>query len=188
MNFARNLDSGNSSMRFCHLAGGNLLGLHLSRAVWDPYPWVSDVTVDSSASKAGIKVGDLLLEVNGEDILGQNVSEVAQKIKKSHRNEVTLLLWNSGAEHNHWNQNSVPRFAGCMQRVAQLLECPICLDTVRRPIVQCINGHLLCSGCRNKTQQCPVCRVSLESNTSRCLVAEKLLGLIVETFKNKINY
>lgn len=85
----------------------------------------------------------------------------------------------------HWNQNSVPRFAGCMQGVAQLLECPICLDTVRRPIFQCTNGHLLCSSCRNKTHQCPVCRISLVNNTARCLVAEKLLGLIVDTFKEK---
>lgn len=88
----------------------------------------------------------------------------------------------------HWNQNSVPRFAGCMQNVAQLLECPICLDTVRRPIFQCSNGHLLCSRCRNKTHQCPICRVSLDNNTARCLVAEKLLGLIVDTFMEKGRY
>lgn len=38
--------------------------------------------------------------MNGEDILGQNVSEVAQKIKEKTTNEATLLLWNSGVEHN----------------------------------------------------------------------------------------
>uniref|UniRef100_A0A336M0R2 CSON007078 protein n=1 Tax=Culicoides sonorensis TaxID=179676 RepID=A0A336M0R2_CULSO len=186
MNVVRPLDNGNASLRFCHLEKsnlcGNFLGLHLSRAVWDPYPWISDVGVNTSAEKAGIRVGDLLLEVNGYDILGHSVAEVAQKIKETQKNdefnEVTLLLWNSGVEHNHWNQNSVPRFAGCMQSVAQLLECPVCLDTVRRPIFQCSNGHLLCSKCRYKTIQCPICRVSLQNNTSRCLVAEKLLGLI----------
>lgn len=42
--------------------------------------------------------------MNGEDILGQKVSEVAQKIKDAQKrdecDEVTLLLWNSGVEHN----------------------------------------------------------------------------------------
>lgn len=68
MSVVRALDNGSSSMRFCHLEKsnlcGNFLGLHLSRAIWDPYPWISDVGVDTSAEKAGIKVGDLLLEVS----------------------------------------------------------------------------------------------------------------------------
>lgn len=42
--------------------------------------------------------------MNGEDILGHKVSEVAQKIKDAQKKEdceeVTLLLWNSGVEHN----------------------------------------------------------------------------------------
>lgn len=43
-------------------AGGSL-GLHLSRTPWDPYPWVSGVLPGSCAEKAGVRIGDCVLEV-----------------------------------------------------------------------------------------------------------------------------
>lgn len=54
-----------SSIRMCFVRGdaNGMLGLHLSRAPWDPYPWVSEVQTDSSAFEAGIRVGDCVLEV-----------------------------------------------------------------------------------------------------------------------------
>lgn len=53
------------SLRTCYVRGDEdgMLGLHLSRAPWDPYPWVSGVQVGSSAAAAGICVGDCVLEV-----------------------------------------------------------------------------------------------------------------------------
>lgn len=52
-------------LRLCYVRGDvdGMLGLHLSRAPWDPYPWVSGVQAGSSASIAGLKVGDCVLEV-----------------------------------------------------------------------------------------------------------------------------
>lgn len=53
------------SLRTCYVLGDEdgMLGLHLSRAPWDPYPWVSGVQSGSSAAAAGISVGDCVLEV-----------------------------------------------------------------------------------------------------------------------------
>lgn len=53
------------SLRTCYVRGDadGMLGLHLSRAPWDPYPWVSGVQGGSSAAAAGINVGDCVLEV-----------------------------------------------------------------------------------------------------------------------------
>lgn len=42
------------------------LGLHLTRAPWDPYPWISDVFPGSTAYEAGIRSGDCVLEVSLE--------------------------------------------------------------------------------------------------------------------------
>lgn len=39
-----------------------------------------------------------------------------------------------------------------------LFECPVCTDTVLPPILQCVNGHLLCANCRKEVTTCPVCR------------------------------
>ena len=93
-----------ASLRLCYIksdSDGNL-GLHLSRTPWDPYPWISGVTQGSNAESAGVKTGDCVLEVNGEDLLGQRIMDVAKKVRKKESvNEgVTLLLWNSGYEKN----------------------------------------------------------------------------------------
>lgn len=70
-------------------------GFHLTRSKWDPYPWVSSVDRNTAAYLAGMKPGDCLLEVNGEDIVGQRISDVAD-IVKSNTKQVSLLLWNAG--------------------------------------------------------------------------------------------
>lgn len=55
----------NASLRVCYVKGDidGMLGLHLSRAPWDPYPWISGVLDGSTAFDAGIKIGDCVIEV-----------------------------------------------------------------------------------------------------------------------------
>ena len=56
------------------------------------------------------------------------------------------------------------------------LECPVCFYTPKAgPLYQCENGHILCSGCNGKVQQCPECRVDLPNVRIRNLFAEKQL-------------
>lgn len=59
------MSSNKSTLRLCCIQWDSqtTLGLHLSRAPWDPYPWISDVTPDSTAYAAGIRSGDCVLEV-----------------------------------------------------------------------------------------------------------------------------
>ena len=38
------------------------------------------------------------------------------------------------------------------------LECPICFELARPPVLQCPEGHILCSSCRPRVARCPVCR------------------------------
>jgi C-terminal processing protease CtpA/Prc len=86
------------SVRLINLErNGSNCGFQLTRGKWDPYPWVNSVASDTAADLAGIKPGDCLLEVNGEDILGQRITEVAE-IVKSKPNQVSLLLWNAGVD------------------------------------------------------------------------------------------
>lgn len=72
-------------------------GFHLTRGKWDPYPWISDVDDGTAASSAGLKPGDCILEVNGEDVVGKRISEIAE-IVKSKPEQVSLLLWNAGVD------------------------------------------------------------------------------------------
>ena len=56
------------------------------------------------------------------------------------------------------------------------LECPVCFETPKAgPLYQCQNGHILCSVCIDKVQECPQCRVNLPSIRIRCLFAEQQL-------------
>ncbi|XP_058812675.1 uncharacterized protein LOC131677101 isoform X2 [Topomyia yanbarensis] len=162
---------------------GGSLGLHLSRTPWDPYPWVSGVLPGSRADEAGVRVGDCVLEANGEDLLGLKIVDIAKLVKngndsKNPKPGISLLLWNSGFE-----KNSLSRFASCLQSIAGLLECPVCLEIIRPPSWQCCHGHLICSGCRAKSTKCPICRVML--GRGRCIVADNLFSFLVQTLGHR---
>ncbi|CAN1793945.1 E3 ubiquitin-protein ligase SINAT3 [Linum perenne] len=57
--------------------------------------------------------------------------------------------------------------------VHELLECPVCTNSMYPPIHQCQNGHTLCSTCKTMVHnRCPTCRQEL--GDIRCLALEKL--------------
>lgn len=59
--------------------------------------------------------------------------------------------------------------------LASVFECPVCLDLIMPPIVQCVNGHLLCSPCSMKISSvCPLCREQISH--VRALAMEKVAG------------
>ena len=51
-------------------------------------------------------------------------------------------------------------------------DCPVCFEPLRRPIYQCVNGHLICRE-RNPKKVCPTCRVELTDQRIRCLEADR---------------
>ncbi|XP_031127079.1 E3 ubiquitin-protein ligase SINAT2-like isoform X1 [Ipomoea triloba] len=56
--------------------------------------------------------------------------------------------------------------------VHQLLECPVCRNSMLPPIFQCPNGHTLCASCNGAQENCPTCESEL--GDIRCLVLEKV--------------
>ncbi|GFY92369.1 protein with RING/U-box and TRAF-like domain [Actinidia rufa] len=57
--------------------------------------------------------------------------------------------------------------------VHELLECPVCTNSMYPPIHQCHNGHTLCSTCKARVHNCcPTCRQEL--GDIRCLALEKV--------------
>ncbi|XP_051162740.1 uncharacterized protein LOC127282511 isoform X2 [Leptopilina boulardi] len=72
------------------------------------------------------------------------------------------------------------KLSSAVSGVVRALECPICLESAQTPVSQCVNGHILCVGCRAKSTRCPVCRVSL--GQGRCLLADKCHKVLVESF------
>ena len=44
------------------------------------------------------------------------------------------------------------------QSLLDHLECPVCLEYMRPPIILCGNGHKICNVCKQKVNSCPTCR------------------------------
>ena len=66
----------------------------------------------------------------------------------------------------------------------EVLDCPICIETISGKAIQCINGHTYCKSCIDGiigkitagTYPCPVCRVSMSKRRIiRNMLVEKLI-------------
>ena len=58
--------------------------------------------------------------------------------------------------------------------IRDLLECPVCLETIKSaPVYQCNNGHVICKDCIKKLNNCPICRN--DSAPARSLQLEKIV-------------
>ncbi|XP_053673809.1 uncharacterized protein LOC128724066 [Anopheles nili] len=162
-------------------------GFHLTRSKWDPYPWVSGVDADSPAEVTGLKVGDCVLEVNNEDVLGMRIAEVAGLVR-SKTDIVTLLLWSTGMEPACNPESlccgpmpiNLERLTASLQTIVAALECPVCFDTIPPPVFQCQNGHLVCARCRVRADRCAICRERY--TVGRSLLAEQVYRSITEAF------
>ncbi|XP_043481428.1 uncharacterized protein LOC122510675 isoform X2 [Leptopilina heterotoma] len=179
-------------------------GFHLTRSKWDPYPWVGSVEIESDAQISGLRAGDCLLQIDGEDLLGLKMSDIAFLIGRC--DQVKIQVWRhrsnlekksevskeeiNNEEKERRNvrilalEGPLPEVAiklsSAVSGVVRALECPICLESAQSPVSQCVNGHILCVGCRAKSTRCPVCRVSL--GQGRCLLADKCHKVLVESF------
>ncbi|XP_066581970.1 uncharacterized protein [Prorops nasuta] len=165
-------------------------GFHLSKSKWDPYPWVGFVESGSIADIAGLKSGDCLLSIDGNDLLGLKIKDVASIIR-SKEGSVSLNVWrnvdkleneeNSGLALKGPLPDVAAKLANVLSGTVRALECPICLESAAPPVSQCVHGHILCVECRPKTSRCPVCRVRL--GQGRCLLADTFHRVLQEGFK-----
>lgn len=166
---------------------GQNCGFNLTRGKWDPYPWICSVETNSVSELAGVKEGECLLSVNGKDVVGEKISDIAEFVKNG-SDRVILLVWNSGNDPACHPENlccgplpqSLLRLSACMKTILAYMECPICLDTVTPTTCQCDNGHLICIKCRALSERCPVCRVRL--NRGRSLLADQVYYAVIDAF------
>jgi E3 ubiquitin-protein ligase SIAH1 len=66
----------------------------------------------------------------------------------------------------------------------KMLECRVCHDIMKPPIVQCMSGHNICSTCDLQlgTDPCPLCR--LKKTEVRNLLAEEMCQKVLYPCKN----
>ena len=62
------------------------------------------------------------------------------------------------------------------QEVLEELKCPVCVEYMTPPIPMCQNGHNICNTCRQKVNQCAICKE--EFLKSRCWLLENIIRKI----------
>ncbi|OWR45844.1 hypothetical protein KGM_200509B, partial [Danaus plexippus plexippus] len=132
---------------------GEGLGFKLTRTLWDPYPWIRDVTPESRAALAGLRTGDCLLQADGNDLLGLPISKVAGIIRgDGEGREVSLVVWSCGVDPDDdpellWSGGGAgsdrPRRA--LGGVLRSLSCAVCGATAAAAL-SCRRTHLYCDG------------------------------------------
>ena len=50
------------------------------------------------------------------------------------------------------------QFTSVEQSLLSQLECPVCVEYMKPPIMLCANGHNICNTCKQKLSHCPTCR------------------------------
>ncbi|VVC95571.1 unnamed protein product [Leptidea sinapis] len=175
---------------------GEGLGFRLTRTLWDPYPWVHDVTPGSRADAAGLKTGDCLLQAEGKDLLGMPVGQVAGMIRGDGASHgVSLMVWNCGVDPSDdpellWSCGGGARgerARRALSGVVKALACCVCAATATRAL-SCARSHLYCDGCWSRLDKCALCREPLPSKDSpyaKNLVAEQVFEAIAAEYEIK---
>ncbi|KAI0990482.1 hypothetical protein GJ496_001605 [Pomphorhynchus laevis] len=118
-----------------------------------------------------------------EDIIRHRRSAFSykQKDKSFNKNQGLIPLSFSSSKANQRKYEKRIYLELC-----SLLQCPVCFETVRTPIYQCVNGHIFCHRCLPHLQyRCPICRVDVNLPT-RNRILESLLSFF--TFSCRFNY
>nr|CAD7429547.1 unnamed protein product [Timema monikensis] len=79
--------------------------------------------------------------------------------------------------HHYFPTMEVLELGGFNEELIGMLECPICFNFMSAPILQCVNGHIICAACKPRLPQCPICRsefLETRNKLAECL-AENLL-------------
>ncbi|KAL3815136.1 hypothetical protein ACJIZ3_016404 [Penstemon smallii] len=100
-------------------------------------------------------------------------TDVMDEDEISHPHPYSQIL-SSKQSHNNINYNNLSGVViNPATSVHELLECPVCTNSMYPPIHQCHNGHTLCSTCKARVHnRCPTCRQEL--GDIRCLALEKV--------------
>ncbi|MGQ9532067.1 MAG: S41 family peptidase [Desulfotomaculales bacterium] len=82
--------------RFVETLENSYVGVGIRLEPGDGYPVVGEVFPDSPAQKAGVRKGDVIVGVDGQDVAGMPLGEVVTRIRGPEGTKVTLTLRRDG--------------------------------------------------------------------------------------------
>ncbi|XP_014282821.1 uncharacterized protein [Halyomorpha halys] len=66
---------------------------------------------------------------------------------------------------------------GVYLKLLSVLECPVCLEYLTKPVALCNGGHALCSKCKSSITSCPLCRNPISS--TRGLILDQIIETLL---------
>jgi C-terminal processing protease CtpA/Prc len=97
-----------------HFTGG--IGALMISASPTTLPAIAQVVAGSPAEKAGLRAGDVILQINGVTTRGESLSQVVENIRGFTAGAVTLTIQRAGSTNlqfvvrrTSWNSLGVPR-------------------------------------------------------------------------------
>ena len=63
-----------------------------------------------------------------------------------------------------------------VKKLLSQFECPVCMNHITPPILQCLNGHIICRECQRKLspKTCPTCRKPMPTEECHTLALEQI--------------
>ncbi|EOA18413.1 hypothetical protein CARUB_v10006956mg [Capsella rubella] len=114
------------------------------------------------------------------DVVGGSVSEsnvVGGSVSESNSEREGVR------ENTHLKKRQRDSTGSGMLLGLNVLDCPICFETLTIPIFQCDNGHLACSSCCPKlSNKCPTCASPV--GHKRCTAMEKVIESVLIPCRN----
>ena len=87
-----NYMSGDVADEFNESIEGSFTGIGVVIQNGEEYTTITEVFEDSPANKSGLKVGDSIIKVNGEDVKGKTGSDLAKMIRGKKGTKVNLVI------------------------------------------------------------------------------------------------
>jgi hypothetical protein len=106
-------------------------------------------------------VGGPCRKARGKEEVKEGAKEGA-KVGSKRKHEACAKTGSEGAQTVH-PEEAKGGSSSLHDALRTALECPICIETMLPPILQCPSGHSICKTCSSKVRKCPTCRASLSN-------------------------
>uniref|UniRef100_A0A7E4VRA0 E3 ubiquitin-protein ligase n=1 Tax=Panagrellus redivivus TaxID=6233 RepID=A0A7E4VRA0_PANRE len=120
--------------------------------------------------------GFLRHTMNDNSIPSENLSSKTAGNSAVIMNPINNSAHSVAPQFNAANANGAHPSASSSELLSAF-ECPVCLDCMLPPYLQCPSGHLVCGSCRPKVTCCPSCRGPVPS--IRNLAMERIASTLI---------
>ncbi|XP_054270311.1 uncharacterized protein LOC128991447 [Macrosteles quadrilineatus] len=88
------------------------------------------------------------------------------------KTDINQVFYNTNIEIQVYDfkvENSKTRLKNITSYLQEIIECPVCLDTIKIPFKTCSRGHGVCNCCCEKLKNCPTCEAPFTTENPVCL-------------------